>query len=195
MSDEESKSQEHSEKNDSHSPRIVFFDNAIADLVEKLFGLDSLTNGAAHTFMDLYNKDKELFVDSVEPIIEKANEDFCERIRKIIEEKKIEINLKKMDEAVSNYNRNLFSGKPISDVKKQMFSMKQTFLENNQSVVDEEYEKLTSKLDEEMEKYKDLSHQVSLALQEKDSHIQSYKKKIGQIDSCLNETAVNHLDE
>ena len=173
------------ESDQNPSSRLVAFDNAIQSYVEALFGVKKLSNALAHSFIEFYTKDKQLFMDSIKPLVEKANEDFCQRVSKVIEKKNIESNLKKMDEAVIRYNSSLFSGKPVNDVRKKMFAMKKAFLENNKKVIEEEFEKLTNDLDEEMGKYDTQNKQLSVLLKEKDSEIELYKEKICQVDDVL----------
>lgn len=182
MSEEKCKTET---KDDNHSPRLVAFDNAIQSYVESLFGVKKLSNGLAHSFIEFYSKDKQLFMDSIKPLVEKAHQDFCQRVSKTIEKKNIESNLKKMDEAVAQYNSNLFADKPVDAVRRKMFIMKKAFLENNKKAIEEEFEKLTKDLDEELEKCKSQNKQISLLLKEKDAEIGLYEEKLCQINNIL----------
>lgn len=173
------------QKADNPSPRLVAFDDAIQSFVESLFGVKKLSNGLAHSFIEFYTKDKQLFMDSIKPVLEKAHQDFCQKVSKTIEERNIESNLKKMDEAVIQYNTSLFAGKPVDAVRRKMFAMKKAFLENNKKAIEEEFEKLTNDLDKEMEKCESQNKQISLLLKEKDSEIGLYEEKLCQINNIL----------
>jgi len=188
MSEEKGKAENNIDENPS--PRLVAFDDAIQSFVESLFGVKKLSNGLAHSFIEFYTKDKQLFKDSIKPLIEKANQDFCQRVSKTIEEKHIESNLKKMDEAVIQYNSSLFAGRPVDVVRKKMFAMKKAFLENNKKAIEEEFEKLTNDLNEEMEKCKSKNKKISVLLKEKDSEIGLYEDKLCQINNILEEESI-----
>lgn len=183
MSEENGKAE--NKKDENPSPRLVAFDDAIQSFVESLFGVKKLSNGLAHSFIEFYTKDKQLFKDSIKPLIEKANQDFCQRVSKTIEDKNIESNLKKMDEAVIQYNSSLFAGKPVDVVRKEMFAMKKAFLENNKKAIEEEFEQLTNDLNVEMEKCKSKNKKILLLLKEKDSEIGLYEEKLCQINNVL----------
>ena len=177
-------------ENDVDSPRIKSLNKAINVYVENVFDRKSLANTTMRAFIPFFSKDESIKAEAMavgDGIKEKASEEICEVISRMEVEKK----LNELDENVKSKKNKLFVGLPEKQIKQELYIIKKKTLAEKAQLVDQEYNKLFKELEEEMQKFETTKTLLEKESLEKDIIVNSYKKKISELDEAL---PVNFLE-